>query len=231
MRELIDLTGMVLRSTSVGEYDRRLVLLTRERGKITAFARGAKKPGSRLMGPSRPFAFGTFRLSEGRDAYSLRDARISRYFDELAADVEGACYGQYFLEFGDYYSRENLDGSELLLLLYQSLRALLRPELPDGLVRRVFELKAMVIGGEYTQEPPCQVSAAAAYAWEYVVASPIEKLYTFTLSEPVLREFGECVETSRNRYVEKDFRSLRILEALRQEDSFFPPGLENEGKT
>ena len=135
MRELVNLTGMVLKASPVGDNDRRLVLLTRERGKITAFARGAKRPGSQLMGVTRPFVFGNFRLYEGRDACNLQGADVLNYFAEITLDMEATCYGSYFLELADYYGRENLEAAELLLLLYQSLRALLKPAASTGCVR------------------------------------------------------------------------------------------------
>ncbi|MCI8659259.1 MAG: DNA repair protein RecO [Lachnospiraceae bacterium] len=214
MREAVSLVGMVLKSTPVGEYDRRLEILTRERGKITAFARGAKRPGNGLMAVSRPFVFGRFKLYEGRDAYSLASAEVKNYFTELAEDVEAACYGSYFLEFADYYSRENMEGAELLLLLYQSVRALLKPVLPNALVQLVFELRAMAVSGEYTPAPPKAVSDSAAYAWEFIIASPLESLYTFVLKESVQQELKECVEMNKRRFLDRTFRSLKILQQM-----------------
>ena len=113
MREQVILTGMVIKSAPAGEYDRRLVILTCERGKITAFARGARRPGSTLMAASAPFVFGTFALYEGRDASSLVSVDVQNYFREITEDMEAACYGSYFLEFADYYGRESGGSGDL----------------------------------------------------------------------------------------------------------------------
>lgn len=214
MRDLVQTTGMVLSAFPVDEYDKRLILLTKERGKITAFARGAKRPGSLLRAASRPFAFGTFTLSEGRDAYNLYGAEIENYFDGLEKNVESACYASYFAEFADYYGREGIEGTEILKLLYQSFRALLKQSIPNRLVRRIFELKIMAVNGEYSEKPSFAVSDSACYAWEYVIFSPIEKLYTFLLTEEVFHEFEKSVERNKKTYIDRTFHSLDILSVL-----------------
>lgn len=209
-------TGMVLSAAPVGDYDKLVVLLTRERGKIKAFARGARRPGSALMAAANAFAFGEFQIYEGRTSYTMSQASIQNYFGELMTDFEGACYGQYFLEFADYYTRENADGSDFLKLAYQSLRALLVPSLPRKLVRYIYELKAMTYSGEcpqtFEQFSDWNLNPSTEYALQYVVAASVEKLYTFLLTEEVFAEFARVVTWLRKHYVEHRFKSLEILE-------------------
>ena len=214
MREQISVTGMVLMTAPVGDYDRRLVILTRGRGKITAFARGVRRPGNQLMAAAAPFVFGKFLLYEGRDAYTLAGAEVENYFREIAGDMEAACYGSYFLELADYYGRENIDATETLRLLYQSLRALLKPSVPNRLVKPVYELKLMEINGEYRELPLGRLNDSTLYAWQYVLAAPVESLYTFTLTDQVLGEFVRCVEQNKERFIDKTFHSLDILNAV-----------------
>lgn len=209
-------TGIVLSAKPVGEYDKLVTLLTKERGKLRAFARGAKRPGNPLMAASNVFAFGEFQIYEGRTSNSISQASIRNYFEALMQDFEGACYGQYFLEFADYYIRENMDGTDYLGLVYQSLRALSVPALPRVLVRYIYELKAMVYSGECPQTfelfDSWNLNPSTLYALRYVTASPVEKLYTFTLTDEVMEEYGRAVSWLRKRYVERTFNSLEILE-------------------
>lgn len=209
-------TGIVLSAAPVGDYDKLVVLLTKERGKIRAFARGARRLNNPLMAAANVFAFGEFQIYEGRTAYAIRQASIRNYFSELMMDFEGACYGQYFLEFADYYTRENADGVDFLRLVYQSLRALSVPALPRILVRYIFELKAMVYSGEcpqtYERFESWTLNPSTLYALQFVTAASVEKLYTFTLSEEVLEEFGKVVTWLREKYVGQKFKSLEILE-------------------
>lgn len=215
MQEYIQVTGMILKQSPMGEYDRRVCLLTKERGKISAFVRGARKPGSRLAAATNLFAFGTFKLYSGRNSYTMTEAEIQNYFEGLMTDYVGAYYGMYFAEVADYYTRENNDEREMLKLLYQSMRALMAPALPNPLVKCIYEVKSIVVNGEFPGVPAeGRLSESALYALQYIVTSPVERLYTFTVTDSVLAELDQIAGMYRKRFFNHDFKSLEILETL-----------------
>lgn len=211
MQETVGLHGMILKASPLGEYDRRLVILTKEQGKITAFAKGAGKPGSALMGRTRPMAFGEFRLFPGREAYRLSGAEITNYFDELATDFTGVAYACYFMEMADYYGREFVDGKDTLNLLYASFQALKKKTIPESLIRSVFELKLLTINGEYPIPEQTGGCEATVYTMQFIILTPIEKLYSFTVSEQVDKELRSILDRHMKDVIGKTFRSLELL--------------------
>ena len=246
MNEPINVTGLILSVAPQGEYDRRIVLLTRERGKISAFARGARRSSSALLAATNVFAMGTFTLYEGRNSYTMTHAVVKEYFTELAQAGSEVYYGFYFLELASYYAREGLEETAMINLLYVSLKALLNKKLDNQLVRAVFELKTMVINGEYPQVFACQscgttedlvgisisksgvycqecfrqagdiepISPSVIYTLQYIISSPLEKLYTFMVTPEVLTQIETIMKKYRESYIEKSFKTLEILEMM-----------------
>lgn len=212
----IGLTGMVLISAPAGDYDRRIVLLTKERGKITAFARGAQRPKSTLLAATEPFTFGTYQLYEGSSAYTCVGADVSNYFDSLKRDFVGAYYGFYFMDFADYYAMENMDGGDMLNLLYAALRALENPKLDDGTVRYAFEVRIMVLGGEFPQDitQDTSLSETARYAFWHMITAPLGQLFSFSVKPEVLAEIRKAQDRIRLKIIDRKFKSLEILEAV-----------------
>jgi DNA repair protein RecO (recombination protein O) len=121
----------------------------------------------------------------------------------------------YFADVADYYTRENNDEREMLKLLYQSVRALCAPSLQNELVRCIYELKSIMINGEYPGAPENRsLLESTLYTLYYIENSPVEKLYTFTVTAQVLRELDSISDEYRRRFMDRNFKSLEILKTL-----------------
>ena len=210
-----EVTGMVLKSVPAGEYDRRVEILTRERGRISGFMRGARRPGSPVMAAASPFVFGTFKIHEGRSAYQILEAKVDNYFEKLRSDMIAACYGSYFCEILQFVTRENNDASNLLYLAYQSLRALESDVFDDRLVRAVFEIKAVMLEGEYPGlRQGTEYLDATHYTVDFLWRTPPAKLYSFNVKPEVLTELEAYAKWLVSRTWNHTFKSLQILEVL-----------------
>ena len=213
MREALELTGVVIKSQPIREYDKRLVLLTGERGRITAFSRGSRRATSPLLAATNPFVFGSFSLYEGKDAYTLVNVSVTDYFDGLARNLPGVYYGFYFLELLQYFIQEEEEASEAVNLLYVALKAIQKELVPLHLIRRVFEIRLLVLSGLYA--PPKErgdLDESAYYALQYAASSPLPKLFSFTLSDEAMADLIRETDARMARVTDASFKSLELID-------------------
>lgn len=215
MNDLTTVKGLIIKAEPIGEYDRRIVLLTDDRGKISAFAKGARRTGSKLVAGTNLFCFGEFGLFRGKNSYSVNDVNISNYFSFLREDYVSAYYGMYFAQIADYYCHENLADKEMLILLYQSLRALESDKFDNRLVRAIFEIKAVCIEGEFSQPKNAdKYDSGTRYTVDYIRNTPCAKLFSFGVSEKVLAELTEIGKNTIEKHVDADLCSAEILDTM-----------------
>lgn len=216
MTDLESVKGIVIKSEPIGEYDRRLVILTAEKGKISVFAKSARKANSKFVAGSNMFCFGEFFLYRGKNSYSVNDIKISNFFPKLRDDFELAYYGMYFAEIADYYGRENSDDKEMLKLLYQSLRALESDNFNKELVKAIYEIKVVSVNGEFRVIGGDNgLLEDTKYAVDYIVRTAAEKLYSFTVSDEVLAQLVNIGKQTVRETVDAPLKSLEILNGLK----------------
>jgi DNA repair protein RecO (recombination protein O) len=146
---------MVLTASPVKEYDKRIELLTKEYGRISAFVTGARKVNSILSACAIPFTFGTYQLYQGRSSYNVHSAQIKTYFSTIADDFDRLCYASYFAEMAQYFTRENVEAHGELLLLYVTCSALTKGKVSMPLIRTIYEMRMMQIQGEALEVFQC----------------------------------------------------------------------------
>ncbi len=89
MRPAFRTEAIVLRRTNYGEADRILSLLTPEQGKVSAIAKGVRKPKSKLAGGLELFAVCDVTVMEGRGTMGLiTSARLKDFFGDILHQYE-----------------------------------------------------------------------------------------------------------------------------------------------
>lgn len=218
MTEEIEVSGVVVSGMPIGEYDKRLVIITAEYGKIHAFARGARRTNSKLLAGTDPLTFGKYKLISGKNAFTLVEAKIVDYFSGLKTDIDRVYYGFYFLELAAYFSRENIGEKRLVNLLYMAFKALEAEvlELTPDFIKAIFEWKIFEIEGIMPNIDDGRllgkkIRPSTAYALKVVASSDVTKLFSFNLEAESKKEFIELAEKYRESNTDMRFKSLEMI--------------------
>lgn len=121
---LYRVSAVVIRQRELGEADRVLVLYSHERGKLSAVAKGVKRPRSKLAGSLQLFSQAEVQLAAGRSLDVVTQARSVNAFYHLRQDMQRYVHASYAAELVDALTEEGMADPGLFELLVETLSAL-----------------------------------------------------------------------------------------------------------
>jgi DNA repair protein RecO (recombination protein O) len=206
--------ALVLRTYKLGEADRIVVFLTRDRGKKRGVAKGARRPRSKFLGALEP-------LTEVRVAYFEKEQRelVGLNYAEtvrspLSVLGEGLGYVGYFAELLDEWAQD-ADADDRLYRLGASMLDALAARAPVEPLARYFEYWLLRLQGVY----PEARGTLSDGAMEFLAASRSvapHHVGTVPAEGRVLKELETAHRALITMHLEKTLKSDRVLRDLRR---------------
>jgi DNA repair protein RecO (recombination protein O) len=232
--------ALILRTYKLGESDRIVVFLTRDRGKKRGVAKGARRPRSPFRGALEP-------LTEVRVAYFEKERRelVGLNFAEtirsplrlvggpngpplptIPGDRRGApsgapesdalgCVG-YFAELLDEWAQE-ADADERLYRLGASMLGALAAGAPVEPLARYFEYWLLRLQGVYPESRGTLSDAAIAFLAASRSLGP-DRVSRLPAERRTLRELERVHRDLIAMHLEKTLKSDRVLREIRRQN-------------
>lgn len=218
--------ALILRTYKLGEADRIVVFLTRDRGKKRGVAKGARRPRSRFVGALEPLTEVrvAYFETERRELVGLNYAETVRSplaaigsADVTAQEMDALGYVGYFAELLDEWAQE-ADADDRLYRLGASMLEALAARAPVEPLARYFEYWLLRLQGVY----PESRGTLSAGALEFLAASRSvapHRVGEVPAERGVLRELEHAHRALITMHLEKTLKSDRVLRDLRRHDT------------
>lgn len=143
---MITLEGIVLKERSVGEQDKFIDILTKEKGLIEICVKGAKKINGKSGSSTQLFAYSRFCIQERKDRFYLNSAEPIHIFYDLRSSLTKlslAAYMAEVLRFCCVEEQSSENDNETIRLFLNTLHYLEKELRSEELLKCIFELRLM----------------------------------------------------------------------------------------
>jgi len=206
--------ALILRTYKLGESDRIVVFLTRDRGKKRGVAKNARQSRRRFGGALEPMTTGRVGYVERERRDLVRLEYVEPVRSPLSvSDGEVLGYVGYFAELVDEWAQDD-DPNESLFRLGSSVVEAMAASVPIEPLARYFEYWLLRLQGVY--DPERRMSVEARAFLDTARSSSPFALANVAVSKRTLTEIELAHRELIAMHLEKDLKSVRVLREMRR---------------
>ena len=239
---MMQVKGLIIKETNVGEGDKIITILTNEHGKIQAGANRARSYKSKLTSGCSLFCYTDFIIKKGKQLGSVTSAEPIETFYNIRTDIEKLSLATYFCDLLCEIATDSNGMSEIIQLALNTLYIITKKE-DLTLVKPTFELRLMALSGLSPNVLSCgrgndcidlkhfsvnegsvfcsecgnsfgEIKGGTLSAMQHILHSDARKIYSFSASPEVAAELICIAESYVITHIGRDFRSLKYLKRL-----------------
>ncbi|MGL5417147.1 MAG: DNA repair protein RecO [Clostridium sp.] len=201
---LIKTSGVIIKSTDYKENDKIVWIYTKDFGKITAIAKGAKKSKNKLFSVTGSLCYGDYMLFKGKNMYNLQEGKIINSFKGLMNNLDKLTYASYICELIDICINDGEKDDFLYLEFVKTLYLLDTDAIDYELLIRSFELKLLKATGYGINLDNCAICRKKIRSSKHI------HMQTFS---------GVCSECARNNTISISKEAYAALKFLNKIDA------------
>lgn len=148
-------SGIVLKTVKLSDSDVLITIFSDKHGKITAVARGARNPKSRLNSSAQLFVYAEFSLSMGSKWNYVNSVEVYESFYSIREDLLQLTYASYFMELTSFVLPEDTANLKLFSILKNILECLKANKCSGKLLKIIYELKSLDVLGYRPETTYC----------------------------------------------------------------------------
>lgn len=243
MLQVVD-KGLILRETPYKESDVMLSVLTECGGKISVFAKGAKKKSNHMSAAVQLLTYSEFTLYENRGRYTLDEADPIEMFFGIRGDIVKLALASYFAELLELAADEESINPELLRLGLNSLYALANTKIPHEKIKAVFEFKIAALSGYAPNVFSCSccgrgteltafdirngsvmcakcssgyhrnIDASVVDVMRFIINEDIKKIFSFNINDNSMKTFCSIADEYLRVHFDRNFKTNAFYKSL-----------------
>ena len=140
---MLTVEGIVLKERSVGETDKFIDILTKDRGVLELSVKGAKKINGRSGSSTQLFAYSRFCTEQRRNMLYLNSAEPIHIFYGLRDSLKKISLASYFSDVLRFCVIPEKQNNDVLRLMLNCMHYLEKGERSEAMLKAVFELRLM----------------------------------------------------------------------------------------
>ncbi|AUJ26239.1 DNA repair protein RecO [Virgibacillus dokdonensis] len=138
--------GVVLKTRDYGESHKIVTIFSGKLGKLSAIAKGAKKPKSRMAAVTQPFIYAEFLMYVNKGLSTIQQAEIIDSFRPIREDIVKTTYAAYLAELTDKLVEDKQPDGFIYEQFFQTMEWINSKEEAD-IPLMMYELKLYKKGG------------------------------------------------------------------------------------